>query len=392
MSLHPAVERAATTVTPQTRHQRAVREFWERIDGIDLLLGMLLIFNSYTLAGNLPVGIPLAAAIIGVGCCRHAQVKVNSGALMVCAALVVFGYLVLVSVQQGQPWEQRTARFVLILGVAVVLAQRRIDPRSLILGGCIGASLNALAFYAGLTSNNYPPYLTGFYGDKNVAGLFYAVWGVLGVAVLSRRWAVGWLTISLVLVFLTGSRTSISAFLLGLAWLGLRNRVGLPLRVVLIGAGTWVLFLAEESFSRIGIFADRADTDSFRTQIDQATQVKVDAAPWTGSGLNQGFVMLGQVRRVWMHNSYAQAFIEGGLIFLAATIVAFAILALGPLSRARTVSRERLAAEAAVVVVLVCSWKIGESFMTTAAFVVLGIAIGARFGRPMTKADRWWAS
>lgn len=378
------------TGSAQTRGRRATQEFWERIDGIDLLLGALLIFNSLVV-GGVPLGVPLALLIIGVGCCRRAKVKVSSGLLMVLLALAVFGYLVLVSVQQGQPWEQRTVRFVLLLGVAIMLAQRRIDPRSLILGGCIGAVLNALAFYVGLTSNNYPPYLTGFYGDKNVAGMFYAVWGVLGVAVLSRRWAIGWLTLSLVLVSLTGSRTSISAFLLGAAWLGLRNRVGVPTRLLLIGGGVWLLLAVEESFARVGIFADRVDTDTFRTQIDEATQAKVDVAPWTGSGLNQGFVMLGQVRRVWMHNSYAQAFIEGGLVFLGATLLAFVVLALGPLSRARAVSRERLAAEAAVVAVLVCSWKIGESFMTTAAFVVLGIAIGSRFGRPVTKADRWWA-
>ncbi|BDZ59059.1 hypothetical protein GCM10025872_27160 [Barrientosiimonas endolithica] len=116
------------------------------------------------------------------------------------------------------------------------------------------------------------------------------------------------------------------------------------------------------------------------------------ATPPTGLGLNEGYVVLEGGREAFMHDSYAQAFVEGGYPFLYATILAFGVLALGIFSRRVTVPRPLLIAEAATVVILVCGWKLGEVFMTTGAFIVLGLAIGARFGEEPRLADRWWAA
>lgn len=364
-------------------------DYWSQIKVLDFAIGVgIAVGGTIAIFGSLTVSIAMCAVIILVGSFRRPQLDISSGGLMLLAAIVLFGYLVLVSVQQGTPWGQRIFRFSLILGMAAVIAQRRIDIRSLILGLVIGSIVNVPAFYAGLTPNDYPPYLTGWYGDKNVAGMYYAALGILGLFVFSRRWAGGWLALSSVFLFLTGSRTSMSAFVLAVLWLALRNRVSVVMRLILTGVGVWLLVYIENTFARIGVFADRVGTDWFRGQIEQAMADKVAATPWYGGGLNEGYVILGGVRRAWFHDAYLQAFVEGGYVFLGATLIAFAIVGLGLFSSRPKVGRELLVAEAAVVVVLVCAWKIGEGFMTTIAFIVLGVVIGERLGRPSLYAAR----
>ena len=161
-------------------------------------------------------------------------------------------------------------------------------------------------------------------------------------------------------------------------------------RLLVVAAGVWLLIYVESTFARAGIFADRTGTDMFRGQIEQAMADKVAATPWYGGGLNQGFVMLGGIRRMWFHDSYLQAFAEGGYVFLGITLVGFVVAGLGLFSPRLRVSRELLSAEAAIVTILVCAWKLGEVFMTVGAFIALGIAIGARFGRRRTVQEQEW--
>ncbi|CAG7574065.1 hypothetical protein FB554_2233 [Barrientosiimonas humi] len=389
----PTQPSGATVATASAKPRWLERSsaYWARVNAIDFALGALLVLNNYTI-GPAPFGVVLSGLIIAVAAFRRPTVHVRWGGVLYLLGSAVFGYLILVSIDQGQPWAQRSFRFFLILTVAAVVAQRRIDPMSFFAGAAISPLFNALAFYAGVAPNNYPPYLSGFYNDKNVAGFYYALIGILGLLAVPRRWTVPWLALSSALLFLTGSRTSMMAFALAVAWLLLRNRLGMTFRLAAAAAGVWMAIFIETQFAQIGVFSDRVGTDWYREQIDAATEVKVGYTPPTGLGLNQGFVILQGGRRAFMHDSYAQAFVEGGYVFLYATILAFGVLALGPLSRRVTVPRPLLVAEAATVVILVCGWKLGEVFMTTGAFIVLGLAIGARFGEEPRLADRWWAA
>lgn len=366
---------------------------WGQLIVLDLLLGLSLIFLSYPVRPSLPGGIVTAAAMIAVGVCRRPTRRVAWGGTMLLGVAATFVYLAVVSAHEHVPWTQRMAKFVLLALAAAVVAVGRVDLRSLIVGGCLGAAVNVPCFYLGLTSNNYPPHLSGFYGDKNVAGMYYALWGMLGLAVLRRpRAQLAWVAFSLVALFLTGSRTAISAALLALIWVALRNRVNLPVRVALSAGGVLLLRYVEARFSRVSVYSDRGGTDWYRHQIDLATQAKVNLTPWTGEGLNQGFVVLGGIRRAWFHDSYAQAFVEGGYVFLGATLIAFGLLGLGLLSRRRQASRPLLMAEAGCVVVMVCAWKLGETFMTIGAFMALAIAVSYRFGEPLSyDPQRRWA-
>lgn len=368
-----------------------VTDYWSQVRVADFLCGALIVFAAFISPLPIPSGVLVSTIICLWASCVRPQWSISWGGAMMGAGVVMLGYLAYVSTINGMPWGQRITKFVLLLGLAAAFAQRRIDVRSFIVGTMTMSVINVAMFYAGATPNRYPPYLTGFYDDKNVAGMYYALFGLLGLLVTRGRWwSAGWIVFSGAAVFLTGSRTSISAFLLALAWLGLRNRVAPTVRLLLVAAGVWLLILVESTFARVGMFADRTGTDMFRAQIEQAMADKVALTPWYGGGLNQGFVMLGGVRRMWFHDSYLQAFAEGGYVFLGITLVVFVIGGVGLFSPRLRVSRELLIAEAAIVTILVCAWKLGEVFMTVGAFIALGIAIGARFGRRRTVQEQEW--
>lgn len=363
--------------------------FWDSVRVLELVLGVLLVFANYPVSANLPGQIVLSAAIVAVGVFCRPRLWVPWGGALLIGALTLYAFLVGVSIYQGTDWVQRIVKFTLLLLLVIVVASGRVHIRSLVVGGCIGALVNVPLFYAGMATNYYPPFLTGFYQDKNVAGMYYALWGVLGLMVMPKKWRIPWVAVSAALLFLTGSRTSIAAFAMALGWYLIRNRVDWVLRLAVSGGAVLVLRFVANQYSQVGLYASRAGDDWFRNQIDLATFAKEAITPWHGLGLNEGYVMLGQ-RFVWFHDSYAQAFVEGGYPFLWATILAFGLLGVGLLDRRSRVGHELLAAEAAVVVIMVCAWKLGETFMTLAGFLPLGIAIALRLGKPSTAANQWW--
>lgn len=205
---------------------QAVASFWGPIVILDMLLGFSLLWVNYSFPGGTPGGILTGVAMMLVGAFRRPQLRTTGGGLLMLGAFSVLTFVVLETIHNDMPWSQRTLKIVILLGAAGTVATGRINIRSLVLGGCLGAAINVPLFYAGLTTNNYPPFLTGVYGDKNIAGMYYAVWGVLGIMVLSRKWAVVWVLFAGVAMYLTGSRTSIAALVCAWAWVLLRNRVG----------------------------------------------------------------------------------------------------------------------------------------------------------------------
>ena len=186
------------------------------------------------------------------------------------------------------------------------------------------------------------------------------------------------------LLILTGSRTSMSGFLAGLVWFWARNRVVMPARVLLAAGLIAALAFAEENLARVGIFADRSGTDFFRARIGAATDLKVEQTPWYGRGLTEAWVQLGQLERFWFHDSYAALYVEGGLVLLSFVLIVWVVVAGGLFSTAKLTDEAR-AAEAALVVLLVCAWQLGEVFFTSCALITLGLALRARFSEPMTR-------
>ena len=125
-------------------------------------------------------------------------------------------------------------------------------------------------------------------------------------------------------------------------------------RLVSFGLGIWVLVWFEETFSRIGVFADREGTDLFRAQIHAAEQVKLAGSDWFGRGFNTAWVDVTSFRHMWFHDSYAALLVEGGIPMFAVMLLLVGGVALGLLSRRQTVRPELRAAEGAIIVLLVC--------------------------------------
>lgn len=350
---------------------------------IDFLLGALLVLDRFALPGlPMPTGVALTCTAIALGFTRRPTLRQPKYWAVTAVFALMLVWAVAVSEASGLDWHQRALRMALLLALALTFATGRLHVRSWLWGVSVGLVANAGAYYAGLTSDQYPPYLTGFFGDKNVSGLWYGLFLVLGL-MLHR--SVKAITVHLVifggLLFLTGSRTSLTGATAGLLWWLARNRLTVVARLALAGLGVWVIDLVERRFARVGVFSNRDESDWFRHQIDIATAAKVAGSPWYGNGLTTAWVQLTQYRWIWFHDSYAALRVEGGWVMVAVVLALFVWWGGGVLWQ-RKVSRELAIAEGAIVVVLVCAWKLGEVFFTTPAFLILGIALALRWGTP----------
>lgn len=355
-----------------------------RVYPLDALLFSLFIFDRVGV-GPIPAGVLLTLLIGVVAFLRAPTLRMPGLQVLAVAYAGLLAYLAIVSHDAGVDWQQRVLRM-FILGILIwVLVQGRFDAYSAVAGLVLGLGVNAVAYYAGLTTDFYPPYLTGWLGDKNVAGMWYAAVGILGLVLWSKqRWTLMWVLGASGLLILTGSRTSMSGFLAGLVWFWARNRVVMPARVLLAAGLIAALAFAEENLARVGIFADRSGTDFFRARIGAATDLKVEQTPWYGRGLTEAWVQLGQLQRFWFHDSYAALYVEGGLVLLSFVLIVWVVVAGGLFSTAKLTDEAR-AAEAALVALLVCAWQLGEVFFTSCALITLGLALRARFSEPMTR-------
>lgn len=360
----------------------SVSDFWGPVVLIDFLLGLSTIFVSYLLPGGFPGGVATASLLILIGLRRRGRLRQRSAGMWIGLVAVLFLFLAVESHANGMPYLQREFKFGVFVGFCFVIATGRVDVRSLIMGGMSAALINVPMFYAGLTPNAYPPYLTGFYGDKNISGLYYALWAVLGLMVLrTRKMQVLWFVGALGLLFLTGSRTSMFGALLALTWILLRNRVGLGGRIGLVIAGYLIAGPVQNKFAENSLYGNRTGTDWFREQIEIAMQAKADITPWYGLGLNQGTVVLKGGDTMFFHNSYLQAFVEGGYPLVAFFVAVFGVVGLGVFVPAHRVPQQLAIAQGACIVVLICAWKLGEVFITFGAFMALGIACAFAYGQ-----------
>lgn len=355
---------------------------------IDALLFFVFMLDRVAV-GPMPVGVALCALLGFLGLTRRPRVTVWFMQVLTFAYIAVLAYLAVESTINGVAWQQRLLRFALLFLLMWVVADGRVDVRSAVAGLALAMFVNAVAFYLKLTPNDYPPYLTGWLGDKNVAGLWCGIIGILGLIMLRRGPVMYvWIATFAVLLFLTGSRTSMSAYAAALIWGVARGRLGPFGRVILAGVMAWALNFLETSMARAGVFADREGTDWFRHQIELATAAKLARSPWYGSGLTTAWVKLSEERSIWFHDSYASLRIEGG-IPLVIVVVGFVVIVAGGLF-GRQISRETTISEMAMVVILVCAWKLGEVFFTSIAFAAYGVALHYRYGKPyLQKRDAW---
>lgn len=295
-------------------------------------------------------------------------------------ALVLFlGWTAFVSLVSADDslygWQKRELRLALMAVYLLILLSGRVHYASVVRGMAAGLALNAVLFFAGVAPTPYGEFLSGYLLDKNQAGLAYAAVGLLLAGLVSsRRRMVLVLAITSALVWTTGSRTSLAALTCGIAWFLLRPRLSRFGRLVLALALAAFVTVLENDYARIGVFADRGGTDWFRARIDAASKLKLESAPWQGSGLGEAWVHL-QSGDFLFHNAYWGALMEGGWVLLGAYLVVTVVFAIGPVRPGPPVGPWASGAEAANVVVLVCAFRLGEVFGATTAVTALAAGL-----------------
>jgi hypothetical protein len=327
----------------------------------------------------LALGLVAVAALVGVASLRRPVWGLAEVRWLVPATLLLLSYLTALSAFTPDGsisgWEKRALRLALVAALLVSLVSGRLHLPSVVRGAVAGLAVNSALFYAGLAPALYGSYLSGYLLDKNVAGMVYAVVGLLSAGLArttTRRYLM--LVATIALVWGSGSRTSLAALACGLAWFVLRPHLGVFWRLALAAALAYAVRVLEVDYARVGVFAERAGSDELRARIDAASQAKLDLTPWYGEGLGAAWVPL-QDGNFYFHSSYWSALVEGGWILLAAYLLVTVWFGIGPLRRGRPVARWASAAEAANVVVLVCALRLGEVFGTTAAVVALAAGL-----------------
>lgn len=337
---------------------------------LEFCLALFLIAQSAI--PGLPVAFPTSYLAMGVllvvASLRHPRWPLTPLNGYVWAFVLLIAYYAIVSATGAQSsgagdWMRRLFRIAMLMTFVGALASGRLHLPSIIKGYAAGLVINAALFYAGLAPHPYQNFLTGFAGDKNSAALVYAMGGLLLVATLNlRRERIIAFLVFAVLIFLTGSRTTMAGTAAAAVWILFADKLPAVFRLGMGILMVWGLKFAEERLARIGIFADRTGTDWFREQIAAAVSEKIAITPPQGMGLGEAFVDIPQ-GTFFFHNSYDTLFVEGGYVALV-VVLGITVLAGFRLWRSSTVSWTERVVEGATVALLVCAWQLGEVFLT----------------------------
>lgn len=381
-----APEAAPPTTTPSApragRWPVGLDEAHEPTRLVDFLLGsvVLVAVGIPGLPATFGVGLLAVVAIVALATVRRPARRLDGISWLPALAAVTLVYLALVSLSSPDlslyGWPKRALRLALLVLFLLTMVAGRVHLPSLIRGAAIGLLANLGLFYAGLTPARYGDLLTGLLLDKNQAGLSYTIVGLLLLGITHRRRdQLLILLVTCASVWATGSRTSLAALALGLVWLAVRQRLNLALRLVVVGLMVAAVPFIEDNYARIGSFAERVGSDTFRARIDALASVKLTEAPWQGLGLGEAWVSFPNGDVFFFHNSYWSALVEGGWPYLAVLLAAHVLIGIRPFRIGPPPTRLALAAECANIAVLVCALRLGEVFATTTG--MLALAAGA---------------
>lgn len=289
-------------------------------------------------------------------------------------ATVLLTYLLLISLINEVDPIRRLFKLTILFLLAGAIAARKIDLIAGLTGLSVALLINIPLFFSGLTPDTYAGKLTGVIGDKNVAGLYYAVIPLLAL-MISKNMILRILIIlsAFTALVLTGSRGSLAAFAFALLWLFLAPRLRtfgkLILASILLPIYVWI----NDNFSQVADFSDRVGSDALRSRIDAASFAKTEAAPWYGMGLGESQVNLDG--KIWFfHNSYAALLVEGGIPLLIAIIGLYLVVGLR-LFQPKILNPVATYLETATVVILLCSLRLGEVFFTFPGILIIGLGL-----------------
>lgn len=342
----------------------------------EFLMGILMVGAGVPVAGLFPLGTIAIMGLIWIGLRQRKTYEVPMMGLVIAVFILAYSFVTFSSIVAGDidslTLIKRIIRLVLVAILVIVIAEKRINLRSTLLGVGSGLVLNAIGFYAGIAPNNYGGVLSGWLNDKNVSGLYYAFFGFLLLTIIRKRshQIYAFLMFSGFL-WLTGSRTSMAAYVFAIIWVFISPNLNIIFKCVSGYLMILTVEFVEKNFAQAGEFADRAGSDALRERIDEASLMKVNEAPWQGIGLGKATVHI-QERDFFFHNSYWSLLVEGGWVYLSLTL----FLSLVCVFLWKQANSKRVTyAEAAMVLLFICAGRLGEVFLTFPWSFALGLAL-----------------
>lgn len=350
---------------------------------VDAVLFGLFVYDGFVMPG-LPIPIPVsevaAMTLVGISIFRRQWRIFELPQWLLPVFCLLLTYLFIESSHNDADWSRRAIRLSVMVALLWALTTGRLNMVAGFAGVGIALAINALLFIAGLAPNNYGGALTGYLGDKNVAGLYYTIFPLLITTILKkRRYQVACISLGIFAAFLTGSRTSLAAYAAAVLWLLLTRRFPLVARGAL-GVGLVAgLHYVETHLARTWIFSNREGSDLLRGRIEQAAAAKTDLAPWYGLGLGESQVVM--ENHTWFfHDSYLALLVEGGWIMLIVIVGIYIWFGFQPFSSAPR-NQAAVIIESTTLALLVCASKLGEVFLSIPGFVLLAYAVSVGASR-----------
>lgn len=390
MALVGVSEQGKLTMGEKTLGELA-REAGEKakVEASQIRLPEFLLFASLIYGQPVPgVGLPfnqlMVFVIVGYALTRKPVFELGKWSRLFMVLGLLLAYVAVVSAfadpsEYAADWMRRLLRLIATTGLIYVIAVGQLHLRSAILGYSTALLVNAGLFFAGLAQDNYGGYLTGYLGDKNYAGLVHALFALLVMTTLIKRWQqILVLIVSSFLLWETGSRTSLAALLFAYLWIVLAPRLVPVAKIALLGVFWWAIGFVTEDFADASVFGDRSGTDALRARIDEMSWAKVQQTGFFGQGLGEAYVYDLTLERTWFfHNSYWSAFVEGGWIWAVGIVAVTLLVAVRPFSSSNKWNMYQLIAQGLGIALLICALRLGEVFYTLPWAICMGYAIRA---------------
>ena len=377
----PEISRFSETVS---RGSNYVRHQTSQIRMPEFIMAFLLLFGDTVPGLGLPFNQAVIIALTVYGLTRKPTFDVSHFSGLRAIMFIAMGYLAIVSIngvhsEDGSDWTRRLIRLVAATVLIWTIAAGRLHIRSIVLGYSTAILFNAVAYFAGFAPvTGYYGSLTGWLGDKNFAGLVYCLFGLLILSFARNKIEVILaIVVFSALLWATGSRTSIAAYVAGLIWVVIAHRMRTFGRITL-GIFLYVMIdVLTSDYSRSGVFADRAGSDALRALIDQASEIKVQATGFFGQGLGEAYVYLAHTgSKTWfLHNSYWSALIEGGWPWMILVVTITLLFIVNVFSGKKTLPPKFYVVQGAGVAIMICASRLGEVFYTWPWAIACGLAL-----------------
>lgn len=377
----PEISRFSETVS---RGSNYVRHQTSQIRMPEFIMAFLLLFGDAVPGLGLPFNQAVIIALAVYGLTRKPTFDVSHFSGLRAILFIAMGYLAIVSIngvhsEDASDWTRRLLRLVAATVLIWVIAAGRLHIRSIVLGYSAAILFNAVAYFAGFAPvTGYYGTLTGWLGDKNFSGLVYCLFGLLVLSFARNKIEV---ILAIVvfsgLLWATGSRTSIAAYVAGLIWIVIAHRMKTIGRIILGIALYAMIDVLTSDYSQTGVFADRAGSDALRALIDQASEVKVQESGFFGQGLGEAYVYLAHTgSKTWfLHNSYWSALIEGGWPWMILVVTITLLFIVNVFSGKKTLPTKFYVVQGAGVAIMICASRLGEVFYSWPWAIACGLAL-----------------